>query len=144
MQPATKADIPALVSLVEALYQHESIPFQAERTTQLLERLIDHSRFGAALLLREDGKLTGYFILTWCFSLEFDGAFGLLDELYILPEFRGGGRASRAIEHAKALCRQQGVQALRLEITDGNARAEAIYRRQGFRTDPRRLMSCLL
>ena len=144
IRPAGQDDIPALLPLIEALYQHEQIAFDAIRIADLLGSLIRQPDQGEVLLLDEGGQHAGYLVLTWCFSFEFGGRFGLLDELYVAPAFRSGGRAALAIHAAIARCREKGAGALRLEVTEGNDRAANVYRRHGFRTDPRRLMTLRL
>lgn len=144
IRQARQDDIPVLLGLIEALYHHEQIAFDAECLAELLGTLISHPDQGEILLLIEGDQYAGYLVLTWCFSLEFSGRFGLLDELYVAPPFRGGGRAAQAIDAAIASCRGKNIQALRLEVTEGNDRAANVYRRHGFRTDPRRLMTLRL
>ncbi|WP_156087902.1 hypothetical protein [Lysobacter sp. Root667] len=45
---------------------------------------------------------------------------------------------------AEALCRAEGLLALRLEVNDDNERARGIYERAGYRAHPRRLMTLWL
>lgn len=140
---AAPADLPVLLDLMRDFYQFEQIPFRRERLEPLLQQLIAEPALGDPMLLLAEEQTAGYFMLSWCFNLEFGGRFALLDELYIAPAFRSRGRASRAIQAAIAACRERGISALRLEISDGNAPAERLYHRHHFRPD-RRLMTLRL
>jgi ribosomal protein S18 acetylase RimI-like enzyme len=105
------------------------------------EWLFANPATGGVWFIEVDGRTAGYLVLTACFSLEFGGGFGLLDELYFAPEFRGVGLGAGAIAFAEAWCRERGMQALRLEVELNNERALRLYRRQGFVTQHRDLMT---
>lgn len=141
IRAAQHGDVAALAEQVAALHAHEHIVSTPARCAQHLHTLIDHPELGCTLVLIESGALVGYCLLSWCFSLEFDGRFALLDELYIAPEFRGGGRARHAIEAAIDHCRSAGASALRLEVANDNHRAAELYRRLDFRAETRQLMT---
>ena len=54
--------------------------------------------------------------------------------------FRGQGLGRQAVEHAFARCLENGVRALRLEVTPGITGAAEFYRRVGFEDLGRRLL----
>lgn len=67
----------------------------------------------------------------------------VLWKLYVLPETQGSGVGSALMAAVFERLRDQGADRLRLEYLDGNDRAAAFYRAQGFReigrtTDPDR------
>ena len=133
--------IEALLRLMAELYEHESIAWQPEAAASTAGELLAHPERGSAWWIRVDATTAGYFVLTWAFSLEFGGTFGLLDELYIREHFRGRQVGSAALEFIEEQCRAAGARALRLEAGHGNADALRFYERHGFRRELRYLMT---
>ncbi|UJB17339.1 MULTISPECIES: GNAT family N-acetyltransferase [Lysobacter] len=142
--PATDADLPRLLPVLHDFYQAEHLPWNEPALRRALATLIADPNAGRLRLIVRDGEIAGYFVLGFCFSLEFGGRFGLLDELFVLPAHRGGGLAKRALAEVEALCRAEGLDALRLEVNDDNAHARGIYERAGYIVHPRRLMTLWL
>ncbi|MGH8082034.1 MAG: GNAT family N-acetyltransferase [Lysobacter sp.] len=142
--PATDADLPRLLPVLRDFYQVEHLPWNEPTLRRALNALIGDPDAGRLRLIVRDGEIVGYFVLGFCFSLEFGGRFGLLDELFVRPAHRGGGLAKRALAEVEALCRAEGLDALRLEVNDDNAHARGIYERAGYAAHPRRLMTLWL
>ena len=90
---------------------------------------------------RVDGEPVGYLCVTLCYSLEFDGRFALLDELYLEAAWRGKGIGAQAIAFAAEWSRARGLAAIRLEVAHTNSRAVELYRREGFKAHDRHLMT---
>jgi ribosomal protein S18 acetylase RimI-like enzyme len=103
--------------------------------------LLRDESLGRIFLIHSGGHLAGYFALTFCFSLEFHGRFGLLDELYIRERCRGQGLGRRAEALAATICKAEGLTALRLEVGKDNTAAESLYSRLGFNVEARKLMT---
>ncbi|MDI9239516.1 GNAT family N-acetyltransferase [Lysobacter sp. LF1] len=135
------ADLPALLPVIRVFHADEGIAWDEARVRSGLESLLSHPSHGRLMLLEREDELAGYFAVGFCFSLEFGGRFGLLDELYVLPAHRGGGIGKRALDEVEALCVAEGLKCVRLEVTDGNDLAREIYRRRGYAMHPRRLMT---
>ncbi|PJK14942.1 GNAT family N-acetyltransferase [Lysobacteraceae bacterium NML07-0707] len=138
---ATVADIECLLNAMQDFYVLEKLPWDRARQRQLLQALLGQPESGYLLLAEQQGELAAYAVVGLCYGLEFHGRFALLDELYVLPQFQGIGLASRMLEACETAARTQGCNALRLEVSDDNPRARAIYEKRGYRVQPRRLMS---
>lgn len=67
---------------------------------------------------------------TWTTSSR--GLCAWLDELYVVPELRGGGIGTALLGEAMTVVREAGCRALDLELDAGHARVESLYRRHGF------------
>ena len=76
--------------------------------------------------------MAGYVALTACYSLEFHGRFGLLDEFYIEEQWRGQGLGTAALAFVDEQCRSRGWKAVRLEVASHESRAQELYRRAGY------------
>lgn len=139
--PATDADVTTLLPVIRQFHADEHIAWDAARVRRAMHALIASPEHGRLVLIERDGTLAGYFVVGFCFSLEFGGRFGLLDELYVLPAQRGGGIGKRALAEVEALCRAEGLTCVRLEVGDDNRHARGIYSRSGYVAHPRRLMT---
>ena len=140
-QTATLDDIEVLAKMMEALYRHDSHPFDAAQARRATRRLLELPAFGAIWLLRQDNETVGYAVLTFGFSLEFGGCDALLDELFVVESYRRKGLGQQALRFIADRCRENEIRALHLEVLSGNDKAAAIYRRFGFEEDTRRLMT---
>ena len=133
--------IPIALDLRRKLYEHEDLGYEPGDAESLLHELIERPEFGALWLIQADGQAAGYLLLTICYSLEFGGRFGLLDEFYIDDGWRGRGIGGAALDFVQAECRSRGLRAVRLEVAHANPRALELYRRTGFAVDARHLMT---
>ncbi|BDU17120.1 GNAT family N-acetyltransferase [Lysobacter auxotrophicus] len=127
--------------MVRQFHSDERIEWNEPGVRSAMQALIGDAANGKLVLMELDGELAGYLVVGFCFSLEFGGRFGLLDELYVLPAHRGGGIGKRALEEVESLCIAAGLECVRLEVSDDNEHAREIYRRRGYTLHPRRLMS---
>ena len=88
---ASVADERTFLPMMEALWAHEGIPFDAAAIRAALAVLFSDPGLGRVWLALVEDAVAGYAMGTWGFSTEQGGRFLLLDELFVLPEFRGRG-----------------------------------------------------
>lgn len=146
---AEQADIATLVELMRQFNAIDAYPFDARITRAALEQFIGDPALGRLWLIeagagaRAAGARVpiGYLALTFGFSFEYHGRDAFIDELYLLPDYRGQGIGTRAIQVAIAACRDQGVHALHLEGERHNAAGLRLYRRAGFADHDRYLLT---
>ncbi|KRA20329.1 MULTISPECIES: GNAT family N-acetyltransferase [unclassified Lysobacter] len=138
---AMEADLPRLMPVLREFYTVEHLPWNEPALRSALSVLIADPNAGRLRLILRGDEIAGHLAVGFCFSLEFGGRYGLLDELFVLPAHRGAGLAKRALAEAEALCRAEGLRALRLEVNDDNERARGIYERAGYTAHARRLMT---
>lgn len=131
-QPATIDDLDVLVQLMQQFYVEEQLLFCPQQARNSAEEILSHPAFGTVLFLQLNGKVAGYVIATFGYSLEFGGRFVLVDELYIKVDARGKGEGKRALVAVEAWAATQGVKTLRIEVNDHNKKALAIYTSVGF------------
>lgn len=138
-QLAAEKDVPRLIDLMRELYHHEGMTFHEDVARSGLNKTLLDPALGSAYLIFMDDQLAGYLMLTSCFSLEFHGKCGLLDELYIRESFRGRKLGKAAVEFAEGICRKMGIKALRLEVEEKNKVAQSLYASLEFKRDVRYL-----
>lgn len=129
------------LGMMRRFYAEEGLEFRQESACGALEYLAAHAEAGGVWLMEERGRTVGYFALTVCHSLEFGGRFALLDEFFVEAPHRGAGAGTRALERIEEEAARMGVEAVRLEVDRGNARARAFYERSGFAAHERDLMT---
>jgi ribosomal protein S18 acetylase RimI-like enzyme len=89
-----------------------------------------------------DGEIpVGYIVLTLGFSFEYHGRDAFIDELYVQPEYHRQGIGKRAMRLVEERARELGVNALHLEVDQGNEPAAELYRRAGYKDHARFLMT---
>jgi GNAT superfamily N-acetyltransferase len=129
------------LDMMGRLYSEAGAAHDRERAQRAAEGLMANPELGGVWLIHMYGEPVGYLCVTLCYSLEFDGRFALLDELYLQEAWRGKGIGAQAIAFAAEWSRARGLAAIRLEVARTNSRAMELYRRQGFKTHDRHLMT---
>lgn len=62
----------------------------------------------------------------------YEGLVATLDELYVVPELRGGGVGSRVVALVVATATDRGVDAIEINVDEGDVDAQRFYHRHGF------------
>lgn len=140
-QLLSEQEIPSLLEMMNEFYTHQSMRFDRAVATDAVIKLLNNAKYGQIYLIFRGNDLAGYFALTFCYSLEFHGRFGLLDEVYLREAFRRQHLGKSIVTFAEDLCRKSGIQALRLEVGRENQTAQSLYQGAGFREEERNLMT---
>jgi len=134
-------EVPALLAMMREFYSQQEMRFDEPTASLAINSVLKNPELAEIYLIFRGAELAGYFVLTFCFSLEFHGRFALFDELYLREPFRRQKLGKAVVAFAEELCRKACVKALRLEVGRDNAPAQALYRQCGFREDARNLMT---
>lgn len=121
------------LEMTEAFYQSPAVVSPVPRA--YLERTFDEMMrsdvYVEGLLMEtEDGKPVGYMVLNKTFSQECGGPSVWVEELSVLPEYRGHGFGAQALEWVKENYAHFGR--IRLEVEYDNEKAMRLYSRLGF------------
>jgi ribosomal protein S18 acetylase RimI-like enzyme len=119
----------------------EPRPFDEAQRRAIFDRFVRDSTYGKAWLIVCDGKYVGYVVLTVSFSFEYRGYDAFIDELYIAKEYRRRGLGRLAMEFVEVAAAELGVNAIHLEVSHGNDPAIGLYRRVGYSSNQRYLMT---
>ncbi|BDI28583.1 GCN5 family N-acetyltransferase [Capsulimonas corticalis] len=141
IQIAAQNDIEALLPMIAELYAHERIPFDEAVLRPAVAALLADRAFGFICLARVDGTPAGYLIVTFGYDIEFGGRQATVTDVYVQPAFRRRGLAGAALRFAEEKCREHGVRALELQVSDGNTPASDAYEKAGFTMSGRFVMN---
>jgi ribosomal protein S18 acetylase RimI-like enzyme len=131
MQPEVKvaaiADLAALLPLVREFHELEGVSLSEAQRASSVKTLLTDARLGKIGLIYCDRQIVGYIALCFGYSIEFAGKDAFIDEFYIKPEFRGRGLGKQTLELIKVMAKEQGIQALHLEVARSNVKAHKFY-----------------
>lgn len=143
-RPAKASDIDTVVEMMRRYYAADGYSFIEADARNAALTLLQNEHLGRLWVVQMDGALVGYLAVTLGFSLEYRGQDAFIDELFISEAKRGQGLGREAVAVAEAYCREHGVQALHLEVEHHRTAAQTLYRRAGFSSHDRCLMTKLL
>lgn len=138
---AGASDVELLIELMQEFYVVEHLQFDEGAARAALGQILNDRRFGVVHVIVVGEEAAGYLVVTFGFSLEFRGRDAFVDELYLREKFRGRGIGKASLELAEAICREEKISALHLEVDRVNTRALGLYRRAGFRDHDRYLLT---
>jgi ribosomal protein S18 acetylase RimI-like enzyme len=143
IREATLRDEADLLRMMRLLAEQEpgKIQFDESAARATFRRFLSLPAFGRVWLLSEANLPVGYIVLTIGFSFEFHGHDAFIDELYIDANFRRRGYGKRAVEFLEEKASEMGVNAVHLEVDQGNDPAFELYRRAGYEAHDRFLMT---
>jgi GNAT superfamily N-acetyltransferase len=134
---ATRADIPALNSLLDLLFTQEA-EFQPDRVAQErgLGAIVDDPAVGTILVARDEQGVLGMVNLLYTISTALGARVALLEDMVIAPRARGGGLGSQLLAAALEFARAQGCRRVTLLTDADNHAAQRFYSRHGFERSP--------
>lgn len=100
-----------------------------------IDACISDNPYIEGLVFRAHGGIAGYAMLAKSFSTEFGGACIWIEDLYMKPEYRGGGIGTQFFGYLEKTYQGQAV-LLKLEVERGNTWAIEVYKKCGYRELP--------
>ncbi|HAA11631.1 MAG TPA: GNAT family N-acetyltransferase [Cytophagales bacterium] len=134
-------DATEILGMMEAFYALDDYPFDRDMAEQNLNKLLVEEYLGRLWLVQVGNKVAGYLALTFGFSLEYGGRDAFIDEIYLKDEFRGKGVGTHLIKQVSEAAKALGVRALHLEVEVHNIAGNNLYRKAGFQSSGRSLLS---
>jgi GNAT superfamily N-acetyltransferase len=132
IHPATRNDVPTLLTLIRELATYEKKRHKAVVTEDnLLRDLVGpHPKF-RALIAEWHGKPAGYATFFYFYST-FEGRAALfLEDLFVLDELRGNGIGKAMLAAVAKQALDEGCFGLRWEVLDWNRPAIEFYEKLG-------------
>jgi GNAT superfamily N-acetyltransferase len=130
---ATHSDIPELVELLRTLFDQEA-EFEPNSQTQrkALSKIILDPKIGIILVARDDEKILGMINLLFTESTALGSKVAILEDMVVLPKFRGEGIGSKLIEYTISQAKKEGCKRITLLTDTENTKAQSFYRTKGF------------
>jgi GNAT superfamily N-acetyltransferase len=117
---------------MQAFYAEAGFPLPAAPAASAFAALFADPRLGGVWLAEEGPQAVGHAVLTVCFSMEYGGLRGFIDDLYVRPAARGRGAGAALLAAARAEAARRGVRALHVEVGPDNVVARRLYARAGY------------
>ena len=127
IRQATPADIPLMHSLVRALAEYEREPHAVKITEeQLLRDGFGPNPYYECLIAEEDGQPAGFALYFPIYST-WQGPSLHLEDLFVLPGFRGHGLGKALLQAVAAAAIKRGCARLQWDVLDWNQPAIDFY-----------------
>jgi GNAT superfamily N-acetyltransferase len=132
---AGEEDLDELLALMRAYCDFYEVAPGDEALLAMSRALIaDREREGVQLVARDaQGAAVGFATVFWTWSTTRAARIGVMNDLFVAPEGRGGGVADALIAACAERCRERGAVSLTWQTALDNARAQAVYDRVGAR-----------
>ncbi len=137
IRPATPEDVPVLFDLICALAKYEQLSHLVTGSAELLrQHLFGPEAFVAALVAEVEGQVVGFALYFRNFSTFLTQPGIYLEDLFVLPEFRGRGIGKALLARVAQEAVAQGCGRLEWMVLDWNQPAMEFYRRLGAKQHP--------
>ena len=132
MRPAVRADVPVLFNLIKALAEYEKLSHAVTGSVADLEKHLFGPRpFAEAILAELDGQAVGWALFFYNYSTFLTKPGIYLEDLFVLPEFRGRGIGKSLIVYLAKLAVERDCGRLEWTVLDWNELAIGFYKRMG-------------
>lgn len=137
IRPMKQEDSSAVLAMMRVFYDSPAVLHTAPN--EILQRDIDDCVGDCPLIdgwvFEDQGRLAGYSMTANGYSTEYGGPCLWIEDIYILPEYRGQGIAGQFFSWLDGYARGKAVR-LRLEVEAENERAIAVYEKCGYHKLP--------
>jgi GNAT superfamily N-acetyltransferase len=135
----THADLPELLPLMRGYCDFYDVAPSDDALLAMSRTLIaDPVHEGIQLIARDDdGRAVGFATIFWTWSTLSASRLGVMNDLFVLADARGGGHADALIAACAGHCLKRGATELAWQTAKTNQRAQGVYERVGAKRDDR-------
>ena len=131
IRTASAEDCGRILQMIRALARYEKMEDQVVATEDLLREWIFEKKKAEVLFATEDGREVGFALFFHHFSTFLGRAGIYLEDLYVLPEYRGKGHGKALLKRLAQITLERGCGRLDWQCLDWNERSIAFYRSLG-------------
>ena len=125
---ATEADVGLILQFIRALADYEKMSDDVVATEEILREWLFEKRSANVVFAMEGDKEVGFALYFYNFST-FLGRAGLyLEDLFVLPEYRGRGYGTGLLAHLAAIAVERGCGRMEWVCLDWNQPSIDLYR----------------
>jgi GNAT superfamily N-acetyltransferase len=130
--PAQASDVPIILEMIKALADYEQLTHEVVATEDDLRQSLFGPRPAGEVVLAYAGDTPIGFALFFHNFSTFLGRHGLyLEDLFVVPEWRGKGVGKQLLAHIAAIAESRKCGRMEWAVLDWNESAIAFYRRMG-------------
>jgi GNAT superfamily N-acetyltransferase len=130
--PASPDDVPVILEMIRGLAEYERLSHEAVATEESIRTALFGPRPFAEVVLAYSGSTPVGFALFFHNFSTFLGQPGLyLEDLFVIPEWRGRGVGRRLLTHLASIAVARGCGRFEWCVLDWNESAIGFYRRLG-------------
>ncbi len=132
IRAATKADVPQILAFIRALATYEREPDAVIATEEgLLRDGFGLNPYFQCMMAELDGTAAGFALYFFNYSTWLGRPGIYLEDLFVLPEFRGLGIGKTLLQKVASIAIEKGCLRLQWEVLDWNTPAIDFYRAMG-------------
>jgi GNAT superfamily N-acetyltransferase len=133
IERVTTQDLDELLPLMRAYCDfYEVSPSDDDLLGMSRELIADPEKEGVQFIARDGGgRAVAFATVFWTWATSDAARLGVMNDLFVSPDARGGGYADALIERCRAECGRRGAIRLSWQTAPDNARAQAVYDRVG-------------
>ena len=131
IRTASVEDCGRILQMIRALARYEKMEDQVVATEDLLREWIFEKKKAEVLFATEDGREVGFALFFHHFSTFLGRAGIYLEDLYVIPEYRGKGHGKALLKRLAQITLERGCGRLDWQCLNWNERSIAFYRSLG-------------
>jgi GNAT superfamily N-acetyltransferase len=132
IRPTTAEDVSQILTFIRALAEYEREPDAVTATeADLLRDGFGPNPFYFCLIAETDGHPAGFALYFFNYSTWLGRPGLYLEDLFVLPEYRGLGIGKALLQQIAAIAVERGCQRLQWEVLDWNTPAIDFYQAMG-------------
>ncbi|HIK13087.1 MAG TPA: GNAT family N-acetyltransferase [Oscillatoriaceae cyanobacterium M33_DOE_052] len=129
---ATPEDVPVLFELIKGLAEYEKLSHAVTGDAATLsEHLFGSQPYASAIIAEVEGQAVGYALFFYNYSTFLTQPGIYLEDLFVLPHYRGQGIGKSLISYVVQIAREQGCGRVEWTVLDWNEPAISFYRSLG-------------
>ena len=134
---ATLEDVSAIFQLIHALAEYEKLSHEVVGSVEdLTQHLFGDRPYAECILARIEGQPVGFALFFHNYSTFLMKPGIYLEDLFVLPDYRGRGIGKALLQHVGKLTVERGCGRLDWNVLDWNSPAISFYQRMGAEIKP--------
>jgi GNAT superfamily N-acetyltransferase len=132
IRPGELPDVPLIAELIRGLARFEKLEHEVVMTEEkLTDSLFGERRYAETIIAEDDGEPVGFALFFHNYSTFLAQPGIYLEDLFVVPQKRGGGIGRALLERLARLAVERGCGRLEWAVLDWNVDAIRFYNRLG-------------